>query len=419
MVVEIKLNVTLKIHINNIMKRNIFVLLILFSNIVLAANVKLGIDVLIEDNFRQLSGKRVALLTNFSGRTKDGNLSINAFLNQSSCKLELLLTPEHGLYTTIPAGVKVEDTDYEGIPVHSLYGSSRNPDEKKFSNIDVIVVDIQDIGVRSYTYLSTMYNTMNTALRLNKEIIILDRPNPIGGNFVDGAVADKNLLSFVSIIPVSYIHGCTLGELALMINNENWLPDSKKCNLNVIPMQGWKRNMNWEQTGLYWFPTSPNVPTIQSVRGLSNLGIIGELGIISIGIGTTSPFQYLGIIHNHQHSLLQNIDLKGVSLHRTMYRPFFGMYNGKDVRGFFFQFHNQNFEPFTNSVRILYSLRQDFPDLFTNLKENSVSMFEKVTANKELLKAIVDGKSEANVMKIANKGLEEFKKLREKYLLYD
>ncbi len=403
------------------MKKIILIIFIIFSGLVYSANIKLGIDVLIEDNFRQLSGKNVALLTNFSGRTNSGMLTVDAFINQNICNLELILTPEHGLYTTIPAGVKVDDTDYKSIPVSSLYGTSRNPDEKQFSNIDVIVVDIQDIGVRSYTYLSTMFNTMNTAARLNKEIVILDRPNPIGGNFVDGAVADKKLLSFVSIIPISYIHGCTLGELALLINNENWLPDSKKCKISVIKMQGWSRTMSWEQTDLYWFPTSPNVPTIQAVRGLANLGIIGELGIISIGIGTTSPFQYIGIIHNNQSKLLQNVDLKGVTLHQTMYRPFFGMYNGKDVKGFFFQFDNKNFEPFSNSIKILLSLRKDFPELFINnsIKENSIAMFEKVTANKEILKAIIDGKSEQNILKLANGGLDEFKRLRIRYLLYD
>lgn len=385
------------------------------------SNVKLGIDVLIDNNFKQLQGDRIALLTNFAGRTNKGDLSIDAFLKQKNCSIDLILTPEHGLYTTIPAGVKVEDSDYKGIPIHSLYGSSRNPDISKFNKIDAIVVDLQDVGVRSYTYLSTMFNTMITAAKLNIKIVVLDRPNPIGGNIVDGGVADPNLLSFVSIIPISYIHGCTLGELAIMINEQNWLPDNLKADLEVIKMKGWKREMTWENTGLYWFPTSPNVPTINSVRGLATLGIIGELGMISIGIGTTLPFQYIGIMHKNESELLNNVILNGVELHQTMYRPFFAMYSGKDVKGFFLQFNSYNFEPYTNSIKILNSLRLIFPDLFNSnlIKDNSKLMFEKVTANKNLLKSIIDGRNEDSIIKIANNGLEDFKKLRKKYLLYE
>lgn len=399
----------------------ILISIILILNLEFAhASVKLGIDVLKENSFMQLKGMRIALLTNFAGRTNKGELSIDAFLEQENCTLDLILTPEHGLFTTIPAGVKVEDSDYKGISIHSLYGNSRNPDVRKFANIDAIVVDLQDVGVRSYTYLSTMYNTMITAAKLKKKIIILDRPNPIGGNVVDGNVAEENLLSFVSIIPISYIHGCTLAELAMMINEENWLPDNLKADLTIIKMKGWSRNMSWENTDLYWFPTSPNVPTIQAVRGLATLGIIGELGIISIGIGTTSPFQYIGIMHKNENELLNNVILNGVELHKTKYRPFFAMYSGKDVNGYFLQFNQNNFEPFSNSVKILYSLRKNFPDLFDTdaIKENSKSMFEKVTASKSLLKAIIDGRSAEFIYKLGNQGLDKFKELRKKYLLY-
>ena len=402
------------------MKKILIFIFIIINFQIVISEVKLGIDVLIDNSFTQLKGKRVALLTNFAGRTKNGTLSIDAFLNQNNCELKLILTPEHGLYTTVPAGIKVEDSDYKGIPIHSLYGSSRNPDVKKFVNIDAIVVDLQDVGVRSYTYLSTMFNTMITAAKLNKKIVILDRPNPIGGNIIDGSVADQNLLSFVSIIPISYIHGCTLAELALMINEENWLPDNLKADLTVIKMKGWKRDMSWENTGLYWFPTSPNVPTIQAVRGLATLGIIGELGIISIGIGTTSPFQYIGIMHKNEIDLLNNVSLNGIDLHQTKYRPFFAMYSGKDVNGFFLQFKETDFEPFSNSIKILYSLRKSFPDLFSSesIKENSKSMFEKVTASKALLKAILDGRNEEYIYKLGNQGLDKFIELRKKYLLY-
>ena len=211
-----------------------------------------------------------------------------------------ILVPEHGFYISVPAGSKVSDDSLFGVPVFSLYGIERSPGRKILSNCDVILIDVQDIGVRSYTYISTVYKVMEAAAKFSIPVIILDRPNPLGGMIVDGNTIDKGRESFVGIVPISYIHGMTIGELAMMINQEGWLPIGKskmplKCDLSIIEMKGWSRWMAWEDCGMLWFPTSPHVPTVNAIRGLAVLGIFGELGIINIGIGTTLPFQYIGM----------------------------------------------------------------------------------------------------------------------------
>ena len=210
-----------------------------FLNAYQERRIKLGIDVLIENNFSQLKGKRVGLLTNQSGRTGNGELTIEAFSNTDVCKLVCLYTPEHGFYTTIPAGESVKDDSIMGYPIYSLYGQSKKPLKSHIAEIDVIVVDIQDVGIRSYTYISTLFKLLETAIEHNKEVLILDRPNPIGGLIVDGNILVKGKESFIGIAPISYVHGCTIAELAKMFVGENWLKNSKKntykkFSLNIV-----------------------------------------------------------------------------------------------------------------------------------------------------------------------------------------
>lgn len=390
--------------------------------------VKCGIDVLIENGFSQLKGKRVVLLTNHAGRTNSGKATVEAFLETKHCKLTALMTPEHGYYTSVPAGQTVESGELFGIPVFSLYGSSKSPAGKMLSLSDVVVIDIQDIGVRSYTYISTIYNVMKECAKIGKPIVILDRPNPLGGMVVDGNVLDEKLKSFVGIIPVAYIHGCTVGELAKMINEEGWLGESAgkqlSCNLSIMEMQGWERWMNWEDTGLQWFPTSPHVPSIESVRGIAVLGIIGELGVISIGIGTSLPFQYLGSPDFNFASFEKAFNIKnhnGITFHEARYRPFYGMYNGRDCAGYLLKFYPDNlFTPYSTGISILKALSDANPALLSRTKIGATQkeMFEKVTGTKMIIDAIIDKKSYEEIMNLTRTGIESYLKIREKYLIY-
>jgi uncharacterized protein YbbC (DUF1343 family) len=391
--------------------------------------VKLGIDVLQDSNFKAITNKKIALLTNSTGRNSTGITTVEILANQPNVELKAVLTPEHGYYTNIPAGLAVENDSINSIPVISLYGAANSPDKNFISSIDAIVVDVQDIGVRSYTYLSSVYKTMEAAARNNKEIIILDRPNPLGGLIVDGNMLDSGMSSFVGIISVAYIHGLTLGEIAMMINKEGWLKDvsgkSIECNLKIIKMSGWKRWMLWEDTGLLWYPTSPHVPTVNAIRGLATLGIFGELGFLSIGIGTTSPFQYIGE-KSFKIKDLQNITStiidSGLDLSLTKFRPFYGMYSSNDINGFYLQFPLSNqFKPYSSGIDLILKIREYYPKVFDKSKIDSKAkeMFTKVTGSKLLFDAIFDFMPEDQIHIIANKGFQDFLNLRNKYLLYD
>jgi uncharacterized protein YbbC (DUF1343 family) len=391
--------------------------------------IKLGVDVLIENGFDIIENKKILLLTNTTGRTSSGQLTVEEIQRSKKCEIIGLLTPEHGFFTTVPAGQSVNDDIIFGLKTYSLYGNSRKPDSKLLKSCDAVVVDIQDIGIRSYTYISTIFKTMQSCAENGIPVIILDRPNPLGGEIIDGNIVETGKDSFVGIAPISYIHGCTIGELAEMFNNERWLnpknPDKSKCSLTVIKMVNWKRSMTYEETGLQWWPTSPHIPTVNAVRGAACLGIFGELGIINIGIGTTLPFQYVGApdfkteIINDDIKMLK---LQGIHFNPTKFQPFYGMYNGKLCDGFFLTFTNdKNFAPYTSGILFFSSLIKYYPNMFDRgkLKQNSIDMFNKVTGSDAVLDALINKKSINDLRKICNKGLDNYRKLRQKYLLYD
>ncbi|MBI3257977.1 MAG: DUF1343 domain-containing protein [Ignavibacteriae bacterium] len=411
----------------------IHVLLIVFFAIATfskAAEIKLGVDNLIESQFEQIKGKRVALLTNSSGRTGNLEATAEVFSRQKTFTLTSILMPEHGYYSTIPAGQIVDSDSLFGVPAYSLYGKNRRPTWSMLKNVDIVVVDIQDIGIRSYTYISTLINVMDVCAELNKPILILDRPNPLGGLMVDGNVTDTSILSFVSIVPVPYIHGLTIAELAQMANESGWLPKDKKgiprrALLNVIPMSGWKRSMEWEQTGLIWLPTSPNIPTVQSVRGAATTGIIGELSIVSIGIGTTLPFQYFGLPSlksSESISLLTALrDTEGIEGVITKFRATSGKYAQEDCNGLFISFvQNGNYKPYTAGINLILMLRKLRPELFISQSIGSAqqAMFRKVTGSITLSKELLNFGTDEQVRAASEVGITDFLQQREKFLLY-
>ena len=421
--------------------KKLYVLLVLMLFIPMMAQsqvkVKLGIDVLSDSNFKQINGKRIALLSNFAGRSNTGELTadilINHTLSHQSDSIETfdfkaILAPEHGFFTTIPAGKKVGDATYKGFPIYSLYGDTRKPTSKIMNDIDIILIDMQDIGVRSYTYLSTVYKTMVAASFYGKKVVLLDRPNPIGGLVVDGGTVEEGHESFVSIIPISYIHGCTFGELATMINKEGWLKNDSneviQCDLEVIKMDGWQRWMSWEDTGLYWYPTSPHVPSVAAVRGLASFGIFGELSIFSIGIGTTMPFQIIGkpdFDFDKINTALLDYEFSSFAYSQMNYMPFYGMYSNKAVNGYFFNFYNYtNCQPFTDGIRFVLALRRVYPEVLNKElhKERSVKMFRKVTGTKKLYYSLVNYIDDATVFTNANINKEIYLEIRDKYLMY-
>ncbi|MDB6120210.1 MAG: hypothetical protein JWO08_3991, partial [Verrucomicrobiaceae bacterium] len=224
----------------------------------------LGIDVLASRNFDLLRGKRVGLITNHTAYTGRGEMTRVVMKRALGANLTTLYGPEHGIFGTETAGKKVRDQrdPVTGLPVYSLHGDYRKPQPWMLKNIDVLVFDVQDIGCRSYTYISTMAVSMEAAAEAGKEFVVLDRPNPLGGQRVEGPPLESQWKSFVSQIPVPYVHGMTTGELALMIAAKGWI--KRVPRVNVAKMQGWNRNMIWQDTGLRWHATSPNIPHAMS-----------------------------------------------------------------------------------------------------------------------------------------------------------
>lgn len=260
----------------------------------------LGIDVLEQSGFRAVSGKRVGLLTHPAGVNRRGESSIDVLRRAPNVQLLALFGPEHGIYGNEKANVPVDDKidPRTGLPVYSLYGKYRKPTAKMLEGLDALVIDLQDVGVRSYTYVSCMRYAMEACFENDVEVIVLDRPNPLGGLKVDGPPLDRQWRSYVGAFHVPYVHGLTIAELARMAKHiPGWMDSPehirKKGRLTIIPMQGWSRDMLWTQTGLRWIPTSPYIPDLSAVLGYAMTGLGAQEGDFSHGIGTPYPFRLL------------------------------------------------------------------------------------------------------------------------------
>ncbi len=397
----------------------IFLLLVLSGAKAEAQQVKLGIDLVVDNDFEIFRGKKIAILSNNAGRSSRKKLTVELFVKSKKCKVVSIFAPEHGFKTWVRAGRKVNDDTLFGLPVYSLYGKNRRPQKHQLNNVDMVVIDLQDIGIRSYTYISSVYNMMDACAEWGIPVVVLDRPNPMSGLIVDGNTIDEGLRSFVGIIPVSYIHGLTIGELTQMINEEGWLPKDhfgkpRKCNLSIIAMENWERWMVWEDTGIYWTPTSPNIPTPNAVRGCAMMGIFGELGLFPISLGVKLPFQYFGNIKfDNIQPIIDSLKLPGIIL-----EPVFR----KNTKGIRLKFeYDLGFAPYTSGIRLFLAVKKLQPEMFNPKKVRSSrkKMFIKVTGSKKLFKALFGNQSESEILNIATKGLEKFKKLREKYLIYE
>jgi uncharacterized protein YbbC (DUF1343 family) len=295
------------------------------------AQVQLGIDVLQAQGFAPLAGKRVGLVTNQTGVNAGGVRTRVVLQHAPGVRLVALFTPEHGLDGTEPAGKYVASRKDRatGLTAYSLYGPTRKPTAQMLRGIDVLVYDMQDIGCRSYTYISTMVKCMEAAGENGIEFMVLDRPNPLGGERVEGPPMETRWLSFVGPLPVPYVHGMTAGELARMANARGWVRPS--CKLQVIPMRGWQRSMTWEETGLRWVPTSPNIPRATSPLYYVATGLIGELAGIDTGCGGSMPFEIVlssGLDAYRFARYLQAQNFSGVSV-----SPYVnGMHQGAALR---------------------------------------------------------------------------------------
>ena len=353
--------------------------------------VKTGVEVLRESGFVPLKGKRVGLVTNPSGVDSHLKSTIDILFNAPEVNLVALFGPEHGVRGDMYAGDKVNDCvdSVTGLPVYSLYGATRKPTAEMLQGIDVIVYDIQDVGVRSYTFISTLGLVMEACAPLGIEVVVLDRPNPLGGVKVEGCYVEQPFFSFVSQYKIPYVYGLTVGELAMLINEEGLNrgqkgdQESVKCKLTIVPMKGWKRSMLYEETGLPWVLPSPNIPFKDSPMYYASSGICGELyGFMNIGVGYTLPFQVFGSLWLDPQALkakLESYNLKGVSFRTICYKPFAGMLKGQLVGGLQFFFTDYASARITEvQFHVMQAVAELYPDKKPFETAGGVGLFDKV-----------------------------------------
>lgn len=407
------------------MKNLLFVFLLLASS--LSSQVKTGLDVLVEDNFKPLHGKKVGLITNATGVNYNLTQNIDLMHNHPSFKLSALYGPEHGVRGDYAAGDHVDTyTDEKtGLTVYSLYGKTRKPTPEMLANIDVLVFDIQDIGSRSYTYISTMGLAMEAAAELGLEFIVLDRPNPLGGEKIEGSLVEPGFVSFVSQFPIPYVHGLTVGELAELLNGEGMLKEGKKCRLTVIKMAGWKRSMDFNETGLRWVPTSPHIPTEHHAKYYTATGILGELGIISEGVGYTLPFQVMGYEGIKADKIADDLTklYEGKVIFRPMYyKPYYGKNTGKKLNGV--QIHFVDYRAvdlMSIQFNFLTVLKKYHPeiDVFTLADKSRITMLSKVLGSDKIAEIFRQNYNYSEVKKYFAPQEKTFRDAAQKYFLYN
>ena len=310
-----------------------------------------GIEVLASYGFEPLQGKRVGLVTNPSGVDHLLRSTIDILHEAPEVNLVALFGPEHGVRGDAYAGDHVSGgTDpATGLPVYSLYGSTREPTPEMLKGIDVMVYDIQDVGTRSYTFISTLGLVMRACAKLDIEVMVLDRPNPLGGIKVEGPLVEPGFFSFVSEFSIPYIYGLTVGELAAFINEEGLncgqtgKEEHLKCRLSVIAMRGWHRWMRYADTALPWVLPSPNIPSIDAATCYPAAGIAGEFGHLNIGVGYTIPFQTFAAEWIDADALKARLDsykIPGTAFRTIHYKPIAGSLQGKLIHGVQFFFTN-------------------------------------------------------------------------------
>lgn len=387
--------------------------------------VKTGIEVLIEQDFAPLAGKRVGLITNPTGVDSNLRSTIDILHEAHQVNLVALYAPEHGVRGDIYAGSKVSNTTdaKTGIPVFSLYGKNRKPSPEMLSGIDVLVYDIQDIGCRSYTFISTMGLAMQAAAEQGIEFMVLDRPNPLGGYRVEGCPVEEGFTSFVSQYPIPYIYGLTCGELAQLLNTEGMI-GNKPCTLTVIAMKGWSRDMNFNDTGLPWVLPSPHIPEPISAFYYPMTGIAGELGTLSIGVGYTMPFQLFGAAWIDAEQLtarLNALNLPGLHFRPIHYKPFYGY--GKDQRLQGVQVHITDSDRASLSevqFYVMQELAALYPDHkpFDNAEKARLNMIDKVCGTSQIRKLFTERYRWEDARDYWNKGVGAFKQMSRQYYLY-
>ncbi|MBP2645773.1 MAG: hypothetical protein H6Q75_1213 [Firmicutes bacterium] len=375
--------------------------------------VKLGIDN-IDQYLVIFDGKKVGLITNATGINSNYESTVDVL--HAKTNLVALYSPEHGIRGAVQAGDSVNSQvdNKTGLPVYSLYGSTKKPTPDMLKDIDVLVFDIQDVGARSYTYIYTMAYAMQAAKENGKTFVVLDRPNPIGGVDVEGGLVKTGYESFIGMYPIPIRHGMTVGELALLFNTEFGI----QCDLKVVPMTGWKRDMYHSDTGLPWVMTSPNIPTPETAITYPATGIFGGSNV-SEGVGTTRPFDFVGASWIDADALAEKMNgmkLPGVVFRPAYYQPRFGNFIDQHCAGV--QLHitdRRAFRPVRTGMSLLYAIREMYPDFAFELSGKSTPTIDLVTGDDSVR---MERYSLEELLAKWDKEAKEFKDKAKKYYLY-
>ncbi|XHU85361.1 DUF1343 domain-containing protein [Peribacillus muralis] len=375
-----------------------------------------GIEVLLKDDKNVLSGKKVGLITNPTGIDSELTSIVDLLHDDPDIQLTALFGPEHGVRGDAQAGASVEFyiDEKTGLPVYSLYGKTKKPTPEMLKDVEVLVFDIQDVGTRFYTYIYTMAYAMEAAKENDIPFIVLDRPNPQGGVSVEGPILEPEFSSFVGMYPIPLKHGMTVGELATLFNKQFKIG----ADLKVIKMKGWKRDMDYDDTGLPFVLPSPNIPTVSTTFVYPATGLI-EGTNVSEGRGTTKPFELIGAPYINSDELagkLNALRLPGVKFRAASFTPTFSKHAGKLSHGVeIYVSDRKKFKALPTGLHIIKTIHDLYPNDFEFLQANNFSL---LIGNGWVRGKIEDGASVNEIMKEYEDDLDAFKKVRKKYLLY-
>ncbi len=377
------------------------------------ASTSNGIDVLVADDFAALDGQRVGLITNHTGRSKDGQSTIALIAAADNVTLVRLFSPEHGIEGKLDIPDIADSTDDEtGIDVVSLYGDSRKPSPESLAGIDVLVFDIQDIGTRFYTYISTMGLAMQAAAENGVRFVVLDRVNPIGGSIVEGPVLDAGRESFVGFHPIAVRHGMTVGELARMFKAELGLD----LDLHIVTIDDWSRSQLFDSTGLAWVNPSPNMRSIDAALLYPGIGLL-ETTNVSVGRGTPQPFEVFGAPWLDADALLDYLasqNFAGLRFGKTAFTPDSSVHEGERCFGIRFEVTDRDaVRSVPVGIAIARWLRQH------HRSDWDMTRFDRLLVDKTVFDAVRDGDPLEEILDAYAGELEEFATRRAEFLLYD
>jgi uncharacterized protein YbbC (DUF1343 family)/CubicO group peptidase (beta-lactamase class C family) len=376
------------------------------------AEVLNGIDVLNRDGFKQLQGMRIGLITNHTGRDRTGRATIDVLHKAPGVKLTALFSPEHGIRGTADDKVSDSKDDQTGLSIYSLYGETRRPKAEHLKELDAVVFDIQDIGARFYTYISTLGYVMEEAAKLRIPVYVLDRPNPIGGIEVEGPVADPNLLSFTGYHTIPVRHGMTIGELGQLFNAQRKIG----ADLRVIKMDGWRRSMWFDETNLTWINPSPNMRSLTQATLYPGVGLL-ETTNVSVGRGTDTPFELVGAPWIDGQVLAAHLNARripGVRFIPVRFTPKSSVFKGEDCGGVNIVVTDRSrFRPVLTGLEMAVALRKLYSSQW------KIDSYLRLLVNSDTLERLKKGDSAADISRSWTEHLDEFRKVRAAALLYE